>query len=188
MTNDTAPWRPELVAGLRLLARISEALHRRGLPRPILVGGAAVEYYSASALMTGDIDLASPVQPEVEEELLAHGFSRPAGPGHTPFGWLHPELKLGIEIVASTPLGGAVDSDRIQLVRPIGETAVFRILPVEDMIADRMGQYASGAAPDMGGQAAVLFALYPDLDRAYLERRIRDESCGDYGLDDIPAA
>ena len=61
MTNDTAPWRPELVAGLRLLARISEALHRRGLPRPILVGGAAVEYYTASPLMTGDIDLASPI-------------------------------------------------------------------------------------------------------------------------------
>lgn len=186
MAEDTAPWRPELVTGLRLLARICDAMHRRGLPRPILVGGAAVEYYTASALMTGDIDLASPVQPELEEELVAHGFVRPGGPGHTPLGWIHPDLQLGVEIVASAPLGGSVDAARLRLVRPIGEVASFRILPVEDMIADRMGQWASGAAPEMGHQAAVLFALHPDLDRVYLERRIRDESCGDYGIEDVP--
>lgn len=185
--DDTTPWRPELVAGLRLLARISDALHRRGLPRPILVGGAAAEYYSASALMTGDIDLTSPVQSELEEELLAHGFTRPMGLGHTALGWVHPDLALGVEVVARTPFGGTVDPARLRLVRPVGETALFRILAVEDMIADRMGQYASGAAPEMGEQAAILFALHPDLDSAYLERRIRDESCGDYGIDDIPA-
>lgn len=187
MTEDTSPWRLELVTALRSLASISEALHRRGLPRPVLVGGAAAEYYSGSALMTGDIDLASPIQPELETELLAHGFTRPVGPGHTPFGWIHPDLHLGIEVVASTPLGGSVDPRRLLLVKPIGGTAPFRVLPVEDMIADRMGQYASGAAPEMGEQAAILFALHPDLDRAYLDMRIRDESCGDYGIDDIPA-
>ena len=186
MVQDIPPWRPELIAGLRLLARVSDAMHRRGLPRPILVGGAAVEYYTASALMTGDIDLASPVQPELEEEFLAHGFVRPHGPGHTPFGWVHPELQLGIEVVASTPLNGLADPARMTLVRPIGEAALFRILSVEDIIADRMGQFASGAAPEMGQQAAILFSLYPDLDRAYLDHRIRDESLGDYGIDDLP--
>lgn len=119
--------------------------------------------------------------------MLAHGFARPIGPGHTPFGWVHAGSALGVEVVASAPLGGGVDASRLQLVKPIGEKAVFRVLPVEDMIADRMGQYASGAAPEMGEQAAILFALHSDLDRAYLDRRIRDESCGDYGIDDIPA-
>lgn len=186
--EDTSPWRLELITALRLLARVSEALHRQGLPRPILVGGAAAEYYSGSALMTGDIDLASPVQAELEAELLAHGFARPDGPGHTPFGWVHPDLQLGIEVVASAPMGGSAHADRLRLVRPVGETVPFRVLPVEDMIADRMGQYASGAAPEMGEQAAILFALHPSLDRAYLDLRIREESCGDYGIDDIPAA
>lgn len=88
-------------------------------------------------------------------------------------------------IVASTPLGGAVDPARILLVRPIGEKVPFRILSVEDMIADRMGQFASGSAPDMRGQAAALLALYPDLDRAYLERRIREETSGDHGIEDV---
>jgi hypothetical protein len=59
--------------------------------------------------MTGDLDLASPVQPELEKELLRHGLVRPGGPGHTPLGWIHPELALGIEIVASAPFDGALD-------------------------------------------------------------------------------
>jgi hypothetical protein len=185
MAEDSSPWRPELVAGLRLLARLSEAMHRRGLPRPILVGGAAVEYYSGSAVMTGDIDLASPVQQELEQELRLLGFVRPGGLGHTPLGWVHPDTSLGVEVVASTPLDGAVDPGRMLLVRPIGEEVPFRILPVEDMIADRMGQFASGTAPEMRGQAAALLTLYPDLDHDYLERRIREETGGEQGIEDV---
>jgi hypothetical protein len=166
---------------LALLAQLNEAMRRRGLPRPILVGGAAVEYYSGSAIMTGDIDLTSPVQPELEEELIALGFTKPVGLGHTPLGWVHPELKLGFEVVASTPLDGAVDRARIALVDL--ETGAFAIIPVEDLIADRMGQHASGTAPEMLAQATSLFKLHPDLDRAYLERRIRQETAGEYGLE-----
>ena len=138
--------------------------------------------------MTGDVDITSPVQDAVEEELRRLGFTKPEGLGHTPQGWVHPDLGFGFEIVASTPMDGAPDADRIQLVRPIGATVPFRIIAVEDLIADRMGQYASGAAPEMAAQANVLFALHPDLDRAYLDRRIRHETGGDHGIDDIPAS
>ena len=81
MTDDIAPWRPELVAGLRLLARISEALHRRGLPRPILVGGAAVEYYTASALMTGDIEIEAQQALLAEEQACAPVLGTPSSSG-----------------------------------------------------------------------------------------------------------
>lgn len=185
MTDDTAPWRPELVAGLRLLARVSDALHRRGLPRPVLVGGAAVEYYTASALMTGDIDITSPVQSEVEAELARVGFIKPEGLGHTPLGWVHPDLGLGFEIVASTPMDGAIDYRRMVLIEGLDPEAAFVIIPVEDLIADRMGQFASGSASDMLDQARVLFVLHPDLDMLYLERRIRFETAGDHGIDDL---
>ena len=57
------------------------------------------------------------------------------------------------------------------------------MLSLEDMIADRVGQYASGTAPEMLEQARILFRLFPDADLAYLERRIRYESGGDHGLD-----
>ncbi len=50
-------WRPEFVAGLELLARISTEMARRGFGRPVLVGGAAVEIYSGGIVATGDFDI-----------------------------------------------------------------------------------------------------------------------------------
>lgn len=182
---DTTPLRPELLAALRLLARLSEALHRRGLPRPILVGGGAAEYYSGSALMTGDIDITSPVQPDVEAELTRLGFVKPEGLGHTPLGWVHPDLGLGFEIVASTPMDGSVDYRRLVLVEGLATDAAFVIIPIEDLIADRMGQFASGSAPEMLAQARTLFALHADLDMPYLETRVRHETEGDYGIEEL---
>ncbi|HJQ17922.1 MAG TPA: hypothetical protein VJ859_13100 [Allosphingosinicella sp.] len=183
--NKSAPWRPEFLAALRVLAKVSDAMAASGLGRPVLVGGGAVEFYTGSAVMTGDIDLTSPIQPELEEEMQRFGFIRPTGPGKSLRGWIHPELGLGFEVVGSSPMGGAGDPTRVRLVRPIGETARFRILPVEDLIADRMGQFASGSAPEMRGQAQALMRLYPDLDRDYLEERIREETLGDHGIGDI---
>jgi hypothetical protein len=179
------PWRAEFLEALQLLARASERLSERGLPRPVLVGGGAVEFYSGSALMTGDIDVTTPVQPELEEELRRLGFVRPSGAGVSLRGWIHPAIGLGFEIVGSSPMGGGIDPARLRLVAPIGETARFRILSVEDLIADRMGQYASGSAPEMLGQAQALLRLYPNADHAYLDRRVREETVGDYGAEDI---
>ena len=185
MPDDTAPWRPDLIASLSLLARISDSLHRRGLPRPILVGGAAAEYYTASALMTGDVDITSPIQSEVEAELLRFGFTKPEGLGHTPLGWVHPETGLGFEIVASTPMDGNIDYRRMVLIEGLTPEGAFAIIPVEDMIADRMGQFASGTAPEMLEQARILFLLNPDLDMPYLETRIRYETGYDHGVEDL---
>lgn len=180
-----SPWRSEFIDALRLLARVSEAMEARGLPRPVLVGGGAAEFYSGSALMTGDIDVTSPVQFELEEELRRFGFVRPSGAGRSLRGWIHADLGLGFEVVGSSPLGGGIEPARLHLVAPIGETAKFRIISVEDLIADRMGQYASGSAPEMLGQARTLLSLYPDLDKAYLDRRVRQETVGDYGAEDV---
>jgi len=182
---DPSPWRPEFLKALELLAQVSEAMHARGLPRPVLVGGGAVEFYTASALMTGDIDVTSPVQPELEEELQRLGFVKPSGAGRSLRGWVHPELGLGFEVVGSSPMDGGLDPARIRLVRLIGAETLFRVISVEDMIADRMGQYASGTAPEMRAQAQALLALHPDADMDYLERRIRDETAGDDGIEDV---
>ena len=179
------PYRPEFTAALRLFARISEAMSQRGFQRPILVGGAAAEFYSTSALTTGDFDICTIRQSELEEEMRKLGFVRPSGKASMVKGWVHPELKLGFEVVAEVPMNGNVDAAHIRLVQPIGDGPHFRVISVEDLIADRMGQYASGTARDRIDQARVLLALHPDADLVYLERRIREESMGDYGLEDI---
>ncbi|MFM2271207.1 MAG: hypothetical protein RL702_272 [Pseudomonadota bacterium] len=114
-----------------------------------------------------------------------HGFRRPSGAGQLLKGWVHPELKLGFEVVAEVPMDGNVDAAHIRLVQPVGETALFRVISVEDLIADRMGQFASGTAPDRIGQARLLLALHPDADLDYLERRIRQETMGDHGIESI---
>ena len=170
---------------MRLFAAVSEAMHQRGLSRPVLVGGAAAELYSTSALTTGDFDICTFRQTELEEELQRLGFVRPSGKGTMVKGWVHPELKLGFEVVAEVPMDGNVDAAHIRMVQPIGGSALFRVISVEDLIADRMGQYASGTARDRLDQAKVLLALHPDADLVYLERRIREESMGDYGVEHI---
>ena len=184
MTDTPAlPWRPEFLAALRMLAAVSEALAARGYSRPVLVGGGAVEFYTGSAIMTGDIDVTTPVQPELEEELQKLGFVRPSGPGKSTRGWVHPDLGLGFEVVGDSPMGDTPDPVRVRLVYPVAEKPGVRVLSIEDMIADRMGQYASGTAPDMLAQARELFTLSEALDRDYLDRRIRTETLGDYGVE-----
>jgi hypothetical protein len=156
----------------------------RGLPAPVLVGGAAVEIYSRGAINTGDFDMVTPWQAELEEELQRLGFVRPTGRGMATRGWIHPDLNLGFEIVSDTLLDGAADRHRVKLI-DLGEDGTAAVISVEDMIADRMGQYGSGTAPDMLEQARRLFALHGDADRDYMERRIRHESSGDYGVEDL---
>ncbi|MDE2405501.1 MAG: hypothetical protein KGM17_12615 [Sphingomonadales bacterium] len=185
MVAPESPYRPEFEAALRLLARVSEAMHQRGFQRPVLVGGAAAEFYTVSALTTGDFDLCVIREDALAEEMARSGFVRPSGPGAMLKGWVHPELRLGFEVVAEVPMDGNVDAAHICLVQPESESGRFRIISVEDLIADRMGQYASGAAPDRIGQARILLALHPDMDCDYLERRIREESGGEYGIEDI---
>ena len=159
-------------------------MKKRGFLAPVLVGGAAVEIYSLSAINTGDFDISTPLQDVFEEELQRHGFIRPSGPGMATRGWIHPELKLGFEVVSDNLLGGMADRDRVELLEfaPDGEVAV---ISVEDIIADRMGQFASGTAPDMREQARRLFILHNQADISYMDKRIRYESGGDYGVADL---
>lgn len=177
-------YRPEFVAALRLFARVSEAMKARGYNAPVLVGGAAVELYTQGTVTTGDFDIVTGRQQAFEDVLREHGFMRPAGAGKVTRGWVHPQLALGFEVVSATLLDGQADRER---VRPIvlGNDGVAEVIAVEDMIADRMGQYASGAAKEMLAQARNLYRLSEGLDRAYMEKRIRYETAGDYGVENL---
>ena len=187
MATPDLPWRPEFLNALRMLARVSEAMAGRGLPRPVLVGGGAVEFYTGSAVMTGDIDLTTPAQPELEQELQKLGFIRPSGVGKSTRGWVHPDLGFGFEVVGDDPMDGNVPIAQLVMIQAVPGEPEMVVLSVEDMIADRMGQYASGTAREMLGQARELYGLPIRFDRTYLDRRIREESCGDYGIEDLEA-
>ena len=176
-------YRPEFEAALRLFARVSAAVEAQGFAAPVLVGGAAVELYTGSAIATGDFDIVTPREEALESALLAHGFVRPFGAEQVTRGWLHPDLRLGFEIVGRTLLDGKAERERVRMITV--EAEQFAVIAVEDLIADRMAQYHSGAAPEMLGQARALFSLYPDADSIYLERRIREETLNEYGIGEL---
>jgi hypothetical protein len=125
------------------------------------------------------------VQPELEDELQKLGFVRPSGPGKSTRGWIHPDIGLGFEIVGDMPMGDTPDEVRTLVLRPFSDESGFRVLSVEDMIVNRVGQYASGTARDHLDQARLLYDLAAAIDRDYLERRIRTESMGDHGVEDL---
>jgi hypothetical protein len=185
-SNPPSLYRPEFEAALRLLARISTAMDQAGYRPPVLVGGAAVEIYTRGAVTTGDFDLACGRQEELEALMQAHGFVRPSGPGMATRGWVHPKLQLGFEVVADCLLDGMADRDMVQIVQ-LGSDGEVAVIAPEDMIADRMGQYASGTAPEMLGQARALFTICEGLDMDYMEKRIREETAGDHGIQDLQA-
>lgn len=177
-------YRPEFEAGLRLLARVSRDMDEAGHRPPVLVGGAAVELYTAGAVATGDFDLCCGRQDVLEETMQRHGFVRPSGAGKATRGWIHPALRLGFECVTDTLLDGMADRDMVQMIE-LGEDGSLAVIAPEDMIADRMGQYASGSAPEMLGQALALFKICEGLDMDYMERRIAYETAGEYGVQDL---
>ena len=177
-------YRPEFEAALIVFARVSETIEARGFAPPILVGGAAVELYSGSAIATGDFDVVTAREDVFEAALREHGFVRPRGAGALTRGWIHEDLKLGFEIVGTSLLDGKAERDRVRMIA-VSDTAQFAVISVEDLIADRMAQYHSGSAPEMLGQAQTLFRLYPSEDISYLDLRIREETSNDYGIADL---
>ncbi|WP_240502244.1 hypothetical protein [Sphingomonas panacis] len=158
----------------------------RGYDPPIVVGGAAVELYSRSAVMTGDFDISTARQAVFEEALQALGFVRPSGAGKLTRGWLHPDLQLGFEVVASNLFDGLADRERLLIVN-LDDDGTAAFVSIEDMIADRVAQFASGSAPEMLEQARALLALHSHVDRSYLSRRIFEETAGDYDLESFEA-
>jgi hypothetical protein len=177
-------WRPQFEDALKKLAQVSSMFDERGFRPPVLVGGGAVELYTQSAVNTGDFDLVTTQQAEFESVLVENGFFRPSGPGQALRGWIHLELQLGFEVVGSRLLDGLASSDRIRIVE-VGRDGAIAVIAVEDLIADRMGQYASGSADELYGQAEALFRLSKALDLQYMERRIREETDRRYGVQDL---
>lgn len=176
-------FRPEFTQGLEIFAKISLDIEEQGFQAPILVGGAAVELYSQSAIATGDFDIVSSREDILEQCFIAHGFEKPSGAGQSTRGWIHKDLQLGFEIVGYTLLDGNTDAERLQLIEM--KEGVITVIAIEDLIADRMGQYASGTADEFLQQAKTLFTLYKDVDLYYMENRIRRETDGQYGVKDL---
>ncbi|WP_022732106.1 hypothetical protein [Thalassospira lucentensis] len=176
-------YRPELVEALRLLSEASDVVQQCGHKRPVLVGGAAVELATLGELVSGDLDIVTPWQQIFEEALEDVGFERSVGPGSFSRGFQHTTLKVGVEVVDSKLMDGRGSYDRVYLLRLDAGHSVS-VICIEDLIADRLGQYNSPPHYDeeMLHQAVRLYQLAFELDKPYLDKRIAEETSGDFGL------
>src|SRR3546814_18217540 len=101
--------RPEFEAALKAFARICETMAGEGHSRPIPVGGAAAEFYSARAILTCALDVVTPWQDSFEKAMGNHGFKLPEGMEHVEGGWYHTALRLGFVVVGPNLRGRHAD-------------------------------------------------------------------------------
>ncbi len=130
---------------------------------PVLVGGAAVELYTAGAYTTGDIDLVGSVGRRVQRRLGEAGFERHGR--H----WIHEAAQVFVEFPGSA-LGA-------------GETAVWidvegqrvRVISAEDLLVDRLGGWEHWRSSVDGVNAFLVWGAVRDtVDLARLEARVRE--------------
>ncbi|WPB85861.1 hypothetical protein [Sediminicoccus rosea] len=178
-------YRPEYLEGLNLLARACTLLAERGLPLPILVGGAVVEFDTAGQIHTGDFDVLSSLDSELREAVLAVGFVEENRPGRRLGGFYHPTLPLGLEVVSKAYFDGHGDRTRIRLIEMPGGSVPMA--PTEELIADRLGQWIASDRRDMELliQAKTMFALASGLAEDYLDQRIRQDTAGTMTLSEF---
>lgn len=176
-------YRPEFTAALDLLARASAIVATKQRPFPILVGGSAVELFSVGDITSGDFDLVMPFQEEIEEALSEVGFCRSSGAGSPIRGLVHQDLRIGVEVVASSLMDGRADYGKIRIFE-LDTGGSIRVIAPEDLIADRMAQCLAVNPPvsEMREQAVMLYQLVTDMDNEYLNSRIECETAGDANL------
>ncbi len=151
-------FRPEYIEALSLLAQVCEDVVARGCERPVLVGGGAVEFYTGGDIVSGDFDLVIAEHEVFEEVLPRYGFTlEERRHGRLMKSFLHPKLGIAVEVISGYLYPGS-DANRIRPVE-IAEGKRVAFLPIEDLIADRLGQYTVDARWEMLDQAIALSNL-----------------------------
>ena len=157
LRDEADPRRRRLVALGLLTARLAPL----GI-EPILVGGGALEFYTAGGYATHDVDLALPAGPDVDAAFAELGFRKEGR------FWYHADLDLLFEAPAPAGLPGEdaprteVDVDGLRVV----------VIGVEDLLIDRFRAWVHWKSDEDRRWTLRLAHLYARrLDWGYLRRR-----------------
>jgi hypothetical protein len=134
-------------------------------------------------IASGDFDVIAAADDIFDDVMQDYGFRREDRARHLLVGWYHPEVPtIGVQLVSGRLFEGRTDPQRIALL-PVEDAGTIALAPIEDLIADRLGQYAGSGRRDseMLEQARLLLQLAGTIDKEYLVRRVREED-GDPGL------
>lgn len=133
---------------------------------PIIVGGNAVEFYTAGGYATYDIDVIAPSEP-LDKVLKRWGFDKVGR--H----WISERLDIVIEAPAYA-LATAEQHEKLYEVE-IDDLKVY-VLGIEDLIIDRLNAYVHWKSQDDGIWAKELMVLHSkEIDWDYLAKRAGEE-------------
>ena len=160
LVDEPDPQRRRLLA----LGLLTGLLAPHGI-EPILVGGGALEFYTAGGYATKDMDLALPAAPEVDAAFAALGFDKEGRY------WVHADLDLLFEAPAPAGLPGE-NAPRTEV--EIGGLRVV-IIGIEDLLIDRLRAWVHRKSDEDGRWTRRLALLYPDrIDWRYVRERTGD--------------
>ena len=131
----------------------------------VIVGGHAVEYYTRGQYATTDADLLTPDKLPVARLLIEWGF---ALEGRV---YWHRDLELVVDLI-----DGDIPGDPTRIAEIGVRGSIVRVLPVEEVILDRLNAGVHWKSEeDMIWAAAMCRANAGDLDWEYLQRRAGEE-------------
>jgi hypothetical protein len=170
------PLSPEYMAALELTGRVCEAYRKQTGASAYLVGGAAVAVITAGQFPSGDFDLVVGGDDQFEASLLRHGFKKEDRQGRLRFGYYHPDHPLfGWQLVTGPLFDGRSDKSRVVRLE-IATDSEITFPPIEDLIADRLGQYEANRTDSTRlEQARFLFRMAKSVDMTYLSKRVAEE-------------
>jgi hypothetical protein len=145
---------------LAFVGLLSDEIRKLGWSPPVIVGGHAVEFYTAGDYPTIDIDLAGASEP-VAEVLGEWGFLREGRHFY--------DDALGLVIEAPATTLDTAQLEHAVGVRLSGVTAY--VLGIEDLVVDRLCACKFWGHEDSCMWAQALLGGALEIDRAYLERR-----------------
>ena len=159
----------ELARKMLLIGYLTERLEKENPESVYVVGGQAVETYTAGQFRTGDIDIVTPDSKAAEQILKRIGFEREG------MIWLNKALGLAIHIVGLF----ARNSEKARIIH-VGPYKV-RIVGVEDLIVDRLAAAKFwNSQVDLEQAKALWKGFRKQIDLQYLRRRARDEKVEDF--------
>jgi predicted nucleotidyltransferase len=151
------------VKRMRALALLTDRFREIGL-EPVLVGGGAVEFYTAGGYATKDMDLALPHGAATDAVFDEFGFTKEGRY------WYREDLDLLFEAPAPAGLPGETAPRTEVEIDGIGVV----IIGLEDLILDRLRMWIHGTSEEDGRWARRLVLLYADrLDWGYLRDKTR---------------
>lgn len=170
-----ATYRPGFVPALHSLARVFGGYRKAAGTWPTLVGSAAASLYTAGAVTSSDLDVVAADEALWSRLIGDHGWRPEDRPGRRAVGWLHPDIpEIGVRLAGGPSLATQPERVRLQLL-PVGTDGFLQLLPLEDLIADRLARYADSvnrSAETMLEQAILLLRTAEDPDVPYLLHRI----------------